>query len=81
EEEKSYDPDWQVKSLQVLPNPFVCSACVPGYEQEYFVLWNISGTRVGTYQGNCIGTDLASGIYFLRPVDSSEKPIQIIKLR
>jgi len=65
----------------VTPNPFTSFATLPGHEAEGFILYDISGRRVGTYPGNRIGPGLSTGIYFLRPENGSGKTQRIVKLR
>jgi hypothetical protein len=67
--------------LKVTPNPFTSFASVPGHEAEGFTLYDISGRRVGTYRGDRVGTDLAPGVYFLRPVAGGSMPVRIVKVR
>jgi hypothetical protein len=65
----------------VTPNPFTSFATLPGHEAEGFILYDISGRRVGTYPGYRIGLGLSAGIYFLRPENGSSKTQRIVKLR
>jgi len=44
-------------------------------------LYDIAGRNVGTYQGDRIGEGLSAGVYFLRPVDGSAKPVRVVKVR
>jgi hypothetical protein len=70
-----------VGSIKVSPNPFTTFATVPGHSSEPFSLYDISGRRVGTYRGDRIGADVPQGVYFLRPLDSKDKPLRIVKVR
>jgi len=65
----------------VTPNPFTSFATLPGHEAEGFILYDISGRRVGTYPGYRIGLGLSAGIYFLRPENGIYKTQRIVKLR
>jgi hypothetical protein len=67
--------------LSVVPNPFTSFTALPGHETEHFSLYDISGRRVGTYQGGRIGEGLGAGVYFLRADKGNRKPIRIVKLR
>jgi len=89
-EQRGPDKDRDFASLnriKAFPNPFVSFARVPGHEKERFVLFDITGRRVGTYAGEKIGADVASGIYFLMAVEkeggprSEGRPIRIVKVR
>ena len=62
------------------PNPFRSFATVPGHEGERFALYDLSGKRMGTYNGNRIGSDVSPGVYFLRPSGNGSKPLQVVKL-
>ena len=55
-----------VRQLKATPNPFTSFATLPGHEAERFSLYDISGRKVGTYQGDRVGEGLAPGVYFLR---------------
>jgi hypothetical protein len=63
------------------PNPFTSFATLPGHEAERFSLYDISGRKVGTYQGGRVGEGLAPGVYFLRSSDGQDKPLRIVKVR
>ena len=73
--------------IKVQPNPFVSFVRVPGHEKERFALFDITGRRMGTYTGERIGADVASGIYFLMAVDkeagphSEGRPVRVVKVR
>jgi hypothetical protein len=67
--------------LTVSPNPFTSFATIPGHSSERFALYDISGRKVGTYQGDRIGKGLSAGVYFLRPEGREAKPLRVIKLR
>lgn len=68
--------------LKAKPNPFVSFARVPGHENERFALYDVSGRRVGTYQGDRIGEGLAPGVYFLKGTGSAgSTPVRIVKVR
>jgi hypothetical protein len=56
-------------------------ARVPGHQAERFSLYDVSGRRVGTYQGDRIGEGLAPGVYFLKPENGDTKPLRIVKVR
>jgi hypothetical protein len=63
------------------PNPFTSFASVPGYEKESFVLYDVSGRKVGVYKGDRIGWDISPGVYFLRAEKGDRRPVRIVKLR
>ena len=63
------------------PNPFVSYATVPGHEAESFVLYDVSGRKLGVYKGDRIGVGLSAGVYFLKPEGQDAKPLRIVKLR
>jgi len=52
--------------LHASPNPFCTFTRILGYEREWFTLYDVSGMKVGTYLGSCIGMDVGSGVYFLK---------------
>jgi hypothetical protein len=66
---------------RVTPNPFVSYASVPFHEREAFTLYDVSGRKVGRYEGGRIGMGLSAGVYFLKPEGDKSKPIRIVKLR
>jgi hypothetical protein len=67
--------------FSVVPNPFVSYAVVLGHAKERFSLYDVSGRKVGVYQGNRVGLGLSAGIYFLKPEGDNAKPLRIVKLR
>ena len=69
------------RAFSPVPNPFVSSASVPGHERERFVLYDISGRKVGTYPGARIGEGVPAGVYLLRPEGENAKPVKIVKVR
>jgi len=54
---------------------------VPGHEGERFSLYDISGRKVGIFQGDRVGERLSPGVYFLRSSDNNDKPLRIVKVR
>ena len=68
-------------AFRAVPNPFVGFTRIPGHPAKPFALFDISGSRVGTYRGDRVGEGLTAGVYFLRPVGKDAKPLRIIKLR
>jgi hypothetical protein len=70
-------------TFHVLPNPFISFARIPGYEQEYFTLYDIAGKAVGKCKGDGIGWDLPAGIYFVVPEKQSMgmSPLRVIKIK
>jgi len=68
-------------SFHISPNPFFTFAKVPGHSSDRFLLYDISGRKVGTYRGDRIGEGLRAGVYFLRSSDSNAKPLRIVKVR
>jgi len=67
--------------LTVSPNPFVSFASVPGHESERFALYDISGRKVGVYQGDRIGERLPPGVYFLWEAGGRSPLTRIVKVR
>jgi len=65
----------------IYPNPFSSFTTVIGYEKKRFILYDISGRRVGSYLGDRIGFGLPAGVYFLMPEDKSFKPVRVVKVR
>jgi len=66
--------------LQTQPNPFTSVARVPGHENEFFALSDVTGRRVAICKGDRIGEGLRPGVYFLSPVDTKVgKAVTIIK--
>jgi hypothetical protein len=68
-------------SIRVIPDPFASYAKVAGHEADHFSLYDISGRRVGTYQGNRIGEGLEAGVYFLKSEGKDAKPMRVVKVR
>ncbi len=68
-------------SFKAMPNPFASYATVPGHESETFSLYDISGRKAGTYQGNRIGMGLKIGVYFLKVEGKDAKPVRVVKVR
>ena len=64
-----------------IPNPFVNFTTLPGHEAERFVLYDISGRRVGVWKGDRVGEGLPAGVYFIRPEGRDVKPLRIVKVR
>jgi len=71
----------RVTSYRVSPNPFTSFATVSGHSSDRFALFDISGRKVGVYKGDRIGEGLSAGVYFLRALNGSSKPLRIVKLR
>lgn len=69
------------RSLKVSPNPFVNFTTVSGQEKGDFVLYDISGKKVGTYRGERIGADVSPGVYFLVLPGRNVNPVRIVKVR
>ena len=63
------------------PNPFSSYARIPGHERESFILYDVSGRKVGRYPGSRIGENLAPGVYFLNPIGRPTKLMRILKIR
>lgn len=74
-------PDFVYPSFRVVPNPFASFAVIPGHEAERFALFDISGRRVGIFQGGRVGEGLSPGVYFLRHLDVVSPPTRLIKLK
>jgi hypothetical protein len=70
-----------VGRLKITPNPFVSFAKVPGHEGKRFVLYDISGRKVGTYKGERIGEGLRAGVYFVRALEGKANLARIMKIR
>ncbi len=70
-----------ILQLVVSPNPFVSFTTVVGYEKERFILYDVSGKRVGIYPGNSIGFGLPAGVYFIIPEDKSFRPVRVVKVK
>ena len=71
----------RVQGFKATPNPFTSFATVPGHSTERFALYDISGRKIGVYQGDRIGEGLRAGAYFLRPEGGKAKPVRIVKVR
>ena len=81
EESQNAKCKMQNANIKTTPNPFVSFATVPGHEREAFSLYDVSGRKVGTYQGDRVGEGLRAGVYFLRPEGRDAKPVRIVKVR
>jgi hypothetical protein len=79
--EVSPSPESRVTSYRVFPNPFTSFATLPGRSSERFALYDISGRKVGTYQGDRIGDGLPPGVYFLWESGGGYPPVRIVKVR
>lgn len=71
----------RAQGIQVTPNPFSSYARIPGHEGESFVLYDVSGRKLGRCPGSRIGENLAPGVYFLNPVGTPTKLMRILKIR
>jgi hypothetical protein len=80
-EDKAVPSTFRRFPFSVCPNPFNYFTTLPGYEADRFTLYDISGRKVGTYQGGRIGEGLGAGVYFLRADKGNRKLIRIVKLR
>jgi hypothetical protein len=80
-EEKSGQAVESVKSVKVTPNPFTSFATVPGHSTDRFILYDVSGRRVGVYKGDRIGEGLRAGVYFLRTLEGKAGLARIVKIR
>jgi hypothetical protein len=67
--------------VKTTPNPFSNFAVVPGREKEIFVLYDITGRKLGTYRGDRIGEGLAAGVYFVCEGTACRAPTRIVKVR
>jgi hypothetical protein len=67
--------------LSAVPNPFTSFTSIPGHASDRFALYDISGRKVGTFQGDRIGDGLSPGVYFLRGVGGDARPVRVVKLR
>jgi hypothetical protein len=65
----------------VTPNPFTSFTRVSGHSSDRFVLYDVSGRRVGTYRGDRIGEGLRAGVYFIRAEGKGNKPLRVVKVR
>jgi len=71
----------EARRLEIIPNPFLSFAKVPGHEAERFTLYDLSGRRVGTWSGNRIGQGLAPGVYWARLEGRRARPLRMVKLK
>jgi hypothetical protein len=76
-----FQPPTSNFSFSVFPNPFTSFATLPGYERVSFVLYDVSGRKVGVYRGDRVGSGLSAGVYFLRPQEGKAKPVRVVKVR
>lgn len=63
-----------------LPNPFPNYTTIKGYEQEYFIVYDALGHRVGRYRGNRIGEGLPNGVFFIRSVHEPSFSLRVVKI-
>ncbi len=69
------------EQYNVVPNPFISFATIPGHENERFVVYDVAGQRIGTEHGDRIGENLTSGVYFLKPANGGNKSVRLVKVR
>lgn len=67
--------------LLIRPNPFCSFTTIIDHEKERFVLYDITGRKLGSYLGEKIGFDLPPGVYFISPENKKFKPVKVIKLK
>jgi hypothetical protein len=70
-----------IQECELTPNPFTYYTTISGYEEEYFVLYDIAGRKVGRYQGSCVGLSLAPGVYFVIPENKLNIVLRVVKVR
>ena len=73
-----------IEKLKAKSNPFISLnslIILPGHSSDRFTLYDVSGRRVGVYQGDRIGEGLRAGVYFLRGESGGSKPVRIVKVR
>lgn len=68
------------KRLNAFPNPFVSFTRIPGYEHFHFLVYDLTGKRVGRYKGDRIGEDLPGGVYYARCETQSTVVLRIVKV-
>jgi hypothetical protein len=76
-----YEANYDRRGLKIFPNPFVSFATIPGYKNDDFGVYDISGRCLGTYKGLRIGDDLAGGVYFITCLSGDSKPARIVKIQ
>jgi hypothetical protein len=69
------------RGLTARPDPFASYTSISGHERDHFVLYDVSGRRVGTYRGDRIGEGLRAGVYFLKEHNGNSRPLRIVKVR
>jgi len=62
-----------ISDLIIAPNPFVSYAKILGYEKELFILYDVTGRKIGISRGSRIGMGLPAGIYFVSKITPAEK--------
>jgi hypothetical protein len=80
-EEKGFPQRMIYLPLLVRPNPFCSFTTIIDHNKERFVLYDITGRKLGSYFGEKIGFDLPPGVYFIGPEDKNIKPVKVIKLK
>jgi len=68
-------------ALSARPNPFVTHTCIPGKENESYIVRDVTGRSVGMDPGYAIGGDLKPGIYFVCPQQGSHTWTRIVKIK
>lgn len=81
EEREITNDEIRIPKIEAYPNPFASFATIPGYEPEHFVVYDVTGCKVGTYTGDRIGGELAPGIYFFRGLDTPSAAARIVKIK
>lgn len=67
--------------LIAFPNPFTSYTSIFGYKKHSFVLYDITGKRVGIFRGDRIGQGLSAGVYFLTSEGENAQPLRVVKVR
>jgi len=81
EEARNAEREMRNAELRINPNPFVSFATLPGHEAERFSLYNVSGRKVGTYNGDRVGEGLSQGVYFVKREGDGGPLVRVVKIR
>lgn len=67
--------------LSRIPSHFNSYLRLDGFEKGLFIIYDVTGKKVGEYPGDCIGYDLKTGVYFLTAKSGEFIAKKIVKIK